>query len=391
MKASIDWMALGRRMVDQVAARSPDTVPTVREEPAGFYTDPGRFVRELKSIFLRTPLFAATSAELSEPGDYLALELANVPVMLVRGKDGRVRGFRNTCRHRGARLLEGSGSGLRAIVCPYHAWSYNSEGRLVGVPSKEFFPGVSAETHSLGEIQVAEGAGLIFLQIEGSAPLSVEEHLGAELFAELNAYGWQGWDATNPGSTKVTANWKLTMDTYGECYHCPVLHRETLPGLAGNLGGLDYYGRHIRQIFVNKSVRELSTIPESDWQVDKIKNHVAVVYLVYPNLVLATSGDGVQLMTVRPDSAVDQSLVHQIQLVSPKLPERIRARLEGFLTANWKDVVCAQDFPIIEGVWSSLITGGIERMTFGQNEAALQHLHASWAAGLEERNSNHDH
>lgn len=391
MTMSIDWMAIGRRMVDQVAARSPDTAPTMREEPADFYTDAHRFARELRGIFQRTPVFAATSAQLRNAGDYLALELAGVPVMLVRGKDGRVRGFRNTCRHRGARLLEGSGSGLRAMVCPYHAWSYNTEGRLIGVPSKEFFPGVDAETHSLCEIQAAEGAGLIFVRIEGTTPLTVEEHLGAELFAELEAHGWEGFVAANPASTEVTANWKLTMDTYGECYHCPVLHRETLPGLAGNLGGLDYHGRHIRQIFVSKSVKELSTIPESEWQVDRIKNHSTVVYLVYPNLVLATSGDGVQIMTVRPGAAVDRSTVHQTQLVSPELPERNRARLEGFLTANWENVVCAQDFPVIEGVWTSLITGGIERMTFGQNEAALQHMHAAWTAGVEERNGSHDH
>ena len=85
MSARIDWMGIGRRMVEQVAARTPDTLPTVREEPVAFYADPERFADELRDIFLRTPVFAAASAEIRNPGDYLALELAGVPELMVRG------------------------------------------------------------------------------------------------------------------------------------------------------------------------------------------------------------------------------------------------------------------------------------------------------------------
>jgi phenylpropionate dioxygenase-like ring-hydroxylating dioxygenase large terminal subunit len=379
MTAPVDWTALGRRMVDQLNSREPDQASAMRQDSAAFYLAAQRFTDEQQRIFRDLPIFAAASAQVPAAGDYLALELGGIPIALVRGRDGVIRAFRNTCRHRGAQLLDGCGSGLRAIVCPYHAWSYKTTGELAGVPYRQGFPDVDEKTHSLAEVQCAEAHGLIFVQINDSAPMNLDAFLG-DLSSELAAFGWHAWDLANPATTEVAANWKLTMDTYGECYHCSVLHRDTLPGVVGNLAALDFYGPHIRQVFVDRSLREFAELPEDQWRPSAIKNRSTVVYLVFPNLVLATSSGGLQVMTVRSSNSVDRTTVHQVQLLSPDLSANTRQRLEGFLQASWEQVVCSQDFPVIEGVWRSLTCGSIDQLTFGRNEAALQHLHEAWDA-----------
>jgi phenylpropionate dioxygenase-like ring-hydroxylating dioxygenase large terminal subunit len=145
--------------------------------PASVYVDPERFRLELRQIWRRLPLMLAFSAELARPGDYLALPAADVPVLLVRGGGGVLRAFVNSCSHRGAQLvLDGSGS-ARRFVCPYHAWSYDERGALVGIRQSADFGEIDEACHGLTPLPVAERAGRVWVTLDPASRLDIDTFL----------------------------------------------------------------------------------------------------------------------------------------------------------------------------------------------------------------------
>eukprot|EP01036_Dinobryon_divergens_P036698 gene36698-47837_t len=127
------------------------------------YSDRERAARERDSLFRSQPLFMGLSSRLSKAGDYITEDVAGMPVLLVRGPDGTVRAFANVCRHRGAPVAEGCGN-ARAFVCPYHAWTYDAQGRLLGVTDKAGFAGLDIGAHGLVRLPAGEKHGMIFVR-----------------------------------------------------------------------------------------------------------------------------------------------------------------------------------------------------------------------------------
>jgi phenylpropionate dioxygenase-like ring-hydroxylating dioxygenase large terminal subunit len=133
-------LSLTRRVLDHFETEGLDLAPDVMLAPADVFTSPLRFAAD-KAMMRRVPHVVGWSGEIREPGDYTTREVAGTPVLLVRGKDGKARAFVNACAHRGAQVVAGTGHAQR-LSCPYHAWTYDTEGKLVGVPSREMFDGV---------------------------------------------------------------------------------------------------------------------------------------------------------------------------------------------------------------------------------------------------------
>jgi phenylpropionate dioxygenase-like ring-hydroxylating dioxygenase large terminal subunit len=135
-------VALTRRVIGFVDRGTTELADAVYLNPTSTYTDPQQAERERDLLFRGHPLFFALSCELPEPGDFRADDLSAVPILVVRAGDGRLNAFLNVCRHRGAKVATGSGSGKRLFVCPYHAFTYDLEGRLTRLPP-EGFPGLA--------------------------------------------------------------------------------------------------------------------------------------------------------------------------------------------------------------------------------------------------------
>ncbi len=142
-------VALTRRVIDFVDRSTTELAPALFLNPVATYTCPRQAAREAERFFSSAPLFFGLSCELSNPGDFRADDLSGVPVLVVRGKDGALNAFLNVCRHRGAKVASGRGSGKRLFVCPYHAWTYDLDGRLTRIAPAEGFPGVTCEERSL--------------------------------------------------------------------------------------------------------------------------------------------------------------------------------------------------------------------------------------------------
>lgn len=194
-------------------------IPTL---PAKTYYCQDRYEEEFTKIFKKEWLYVLHESQLSEPGSYETFELGNVPLLIVRGKDNIVRAFYNVCVHRGHILASGSGTTSK-FVCPYHAWTFQTDGKLRAAPGAKVAD-MPTCTKSLREIETRIRDGFIFVRLEEGED-DFDEKFG-EFFAELNQ--------TLPNLARmrfvrrykepVKCNWKIMVENYLECYHCPVTH-----------------------------------------------------------------------------------------------------------------------------------------------------------------------
>ncbi len=190
--------------------------------PYSWYADPNILRRERARIFARSWQYAGRAAQVAAPGSYLATDAGGVPILVTRDQGGELRAFVNVCRHRGAVLLDGCGE-RATIQCHYHAWTYNLDGTLRSAPRAEREDGFDLEELSLLPASVGTWGPFLFVNPDkGAVPL--EEHLGElpEILArELDVDQLVFHSRIEFGSD---ANWKIVVENFLECYHCPTAH-----------------------------------------------------------------------------------------------------------------------------------------------------------------------
>ena len=186
------------------------------------YVDPGLMQREQELIFARTWNLAGHVADVREPGRFITADVGVESAIVVRGEDGELRAFRNVCRHRATRLREGRGDCGKALRCPYHGWTYKTDGRLIGVPEGRGFAGLDKAELGLMPARVEVFSGLVFVNLDlDAAPL----HAGLGGLAErLAPYGIERLERFTEAHTSQPANWKIVSDNYLEGYHVPIAH-----------------------------------------------------------------------------------------------------------------------------------------------------------------------
>ncbi len=215
----------------QPLTTDPETSPTL---PGWAYTDPVLFEREKHEIFFKSWLYAGWIGDLREPGDYLTAEILGQKIAIVRGTDGTLRGFHNVCRHRAHHLLTGCGR-ASAIVCPYHAWTYGTDGRLRSARGLEQRPGFDPAQFTLRSIRVELLCGkLVFFNLDAEAPPLSQFSAGLEDELRTEIADFDGMERVErqpagdgripPANAIIKANWKIVMDNCLECYHCRPVH-----------------------------------------------------------------------------------------------------------------------------------------------------------------------
>lgn len=195
--------------------------------PKSVYTDPGFLALEQKHIFAQDWLCVGRAESLPNPGDYLTLQIADEPVIVLRDREGQVRAMSNVCRHRMSTLLQGRGH-TRSIVCPYHAWTYNLDGSLRGAPAMSLNSSFCKEAQGLPAIRCEVWQGWIMVSLNPDAPAPAETL--AEAAALIAPLDMTTYTETFRETFRWATNWKVLAENFMESYHLPVCHAGTIGG-----------------------------------------------------------------------------------------------------------------------------------------------------------------
>jgi phenylpropionate dioxygenase-like ring-hydroxylating dioxygenase large terminal subunit len=220
--------------IEQSIDRAPATALDARlavlraTQPEGhallqsYYRDPAIYERDIERILLRRWLLACHASDLPDVGDYRVIEIAGESVILVRGKDSKIRGLMNVCRHRGSHVCYEKSGNAKLFVCPYHAWSYDLDGTLKA--ARHVAKEIDKAAFGLKSIHAAIVEGLIFICFAEQPPAL--DNMMRTVRASLGRHGWADARIAHRETFTMAANWKLAVENYLECYHCLPAHPE---------------------------------------------------------------------------------------------------------------------------------------------------------------------
>ena len=290
--------------------------------PREYFTSPAILTEEVDRIFTRQWLCVDREERVAGRGDYFLLEAAGESIIILRDQQGTVRAFYNVCRHRGSRLCEEHrGSLSETIQCPYHAWTYGLDGRLIGAPATNDLEGFRKQDWPLRPVSVALWEGFIFINL-AEDPISFE-NAHAPLLTRFTRFGMSGLRLGRTHEYDIKANWKLIVQNYSECYHCPLVHptltRRTPPTLGENdlvdgpfLGGYMVLSEDAKSMTMSGRACGLpvsDALPAADH--DRV-----YYYSIMPNMLLSLHPDYVMFHVLWP-LAVDRTRVFCSWLFNP--------------------------------------------------------------------------
>lgn len=383
-----DWAQVRRRnarqglreLVARVAEDRTDSADAPLALHKSVYTGEARHAAEMSGVFHKEPLLAGLSGDVPKPGDALVFDAAGPSVLVMRGKDGVVRAFRNMCTHRAARLVESRepwNGHLPRVSCPFHAWTFDATGRLVGQPGKDGFADCAIGSRNLIELPCAEHLGLILVRVDPDAgAIDAEAHLGS-FGAVLEQLELQRAEPVKKGILAADSNWKFALDTYGESYHFKALHASSIgQAFYTNRQVYDSFGRHYRVNFPELSVAELVGKPEADWP----ETDYGGVHYLFPNTIIFFGAvvPGVyftQVFRLFPDGA--GRMICHFAVYAPfgieSEAHRAACEMAYDLTAQ---VVQTEDYRVAACGFANLLTAPADfHVVLGANEAALHNVH----------------
>ncbi|MDQ2637126.1 MAG: Rieske 2Fe-2S domain-containing protein [Actinomycetota bacterium] len=373
-----DDVEIVRRILAHIDAGTTDEGDVWRE-PVENYLNPTRFAEELD--MLRTyPSVYLPSAAIPQPGDHAARVSFGVPLFAVRGRDGRARVFRNSCRHRGMTLVEGPGCS-HALVCRYHGWTYRLDGTLSHVPHAEAFPDLDMSARGLVEVDSREVDGLIVIgPLTPPRTDAARQRVEAAMAALADGSPWR--DKLGPADRLVVVkpaerpmNWKVLVEQFLEGYHIRTTHRDTLyPIQYDDLNVVEAFGPNTRVTFPYQNIERLRGRPESTWTVD---HRVTYVYHLFPNVMFATFPNQRLVITIDPID-VERSTVTIYATTTAEIAEKVAANPTDTAGArNLLNASGAEDNEMSEGVQRGLHAGANAFVEFGRHESAIGRFHAT--------------
>ena len=348
--------------------------------PVSHYTSDERLARERAVLFRRYPLILGHGSELS-PGSARALDVAGLPVMLTRDEGGTARAFLNVCRHRGMRLLQPGDACPRAsLVCPYHGWTYNLDGRLKHFLHPEAFPGLEPATHGLVELACAERHGLIWALPSPGIELNLDSFL-QPIDDEL---GYFLGDSVLFRRIDVVrkANWKLIIDAFLDGYHLRVLHRDSIyPFFVDALAVSEFVNPHIRSAAARRRITEAVSLPGTQWD---FREHCTFTHFVFPNTVFIFHPDYASVISVLPVDADHLRWIHQMVIPRAQHTEARRPHWEKTFNLIEQTVFQREDLFAAEGIQAGLRSGANEYLTVGRLEHPICEFHAAIESALQQ-------
>jgi len=253
--------------------------------PSHYYWDTGIFEREKYEIWFKTWQFAAHLEDLRSPGDYVTTAILDQRILVLRGKDGILRGFYNVCKHRGHILAEGRGN-RKVHTCPFHAWSYDTTGALMAAGNSENVAGFRLGDFNLSEIRVEEFANMAFFNLDPDAAPLKELAAGLEEDFRARINDFDRMTSVRIDSRPLECNWKYILDQ-NECYHCPILHPNVGFGSRRKTRWIneqhEYWSRHTSRADQEEIDGTQGVLPQADE--DSPLKYETYIWFLWPNLV----------------------------------------------------------------------------------------------------------
>jgi glycine betaine catabolism A len=319
--------------------------------PGSYYTAPAVLADEQERIFARAWSCVGRVSSLERTGDYIVREVAGESLILLRDPAGTLRAFFNVCRHRGTRLCsENSGHFSGSIQCPYHAWTYALDGRLLGAPHMQEAEGFDRNDYPLHEAALAEWEGFLF--VNPAPDPSPFETTWGPMRGRLSRYSLERLVVGHRVRYDVRANWKLVFQNYSECLHCPTIHPKLATVLPYQSGANDliegpFLGGYMEIRSPNQSATmsgRACGLPVSG-DLPDADRHRAFYYTLMPNLLLSLHPDYVNYYLVQPVSA-DRTVVESEWLFHPDTLADPGNNIQDAI--EFWDVTNRQDWDIVE-------------------------------------------
>lgn len=336
--------------------------------PAKLYVNPEALEEEKEKIFRKTWQYVGHVSKVRNPGDYFTCEVADEPLIIVRGNDGEIRAFYNVCLHRAAKVVEGEGC-KKILQCPYHAWTFNLDGSLNKAPNFKGVECFEKENYGLSEVKVEVAAdAFIFVNLDQHA-LPMSTTFG-KLFEEFKQYNFGELKQTTVFKGQVKANWKLVIDNYLECDHCPVAH----PALIKTLDMKNYFYK----LFENYSY-QYSPMKDNKGKIEESTQlnfedgilREGKYYWLWPNLMISFNPGPKNFSTyqVIPIDVETTESVYTTYFLDDIMTE------EHEKTLKLIEITRNEDFALIENVQKGLRSRAYTQGRFSLTEKAVHHFH----------------
>lgn len=326
--------------------------------PGRYFTDPQIYGRELKTVWRSTWQWVGRSEDLPNSGDYLSCTLGEEPIFVIRTTGGELRAMHNVCPHRGARLLPAARGNCQKLQCPYHAWTFNTEGRLLAVLQPGWFPELDKANIRLSPARVDTWGGFIFVNPDPEGE-SLAEYLAG--FPEYLS-GWphrlEDLREVDRAAYEEPINWKFVVENYVEDYHFSIAHNGSLvPLFDVQAIRTRPTGRHVPILVPYAKQPPADPVLRREWEADGISYQG----FIFPNLMINTSPDSVSVWRVVP-LGPERTRLETITYQTPR-----QYALSPHVHTSWAQVM-EEDFAVCR-----LLQLGVNSRAYQVGELAVEH------------------
>ena len=363
---------INRRLLENLRNNSTDQTGSEARIAASEFYCPETLALERQKLFIDTPQPIAFSGEIPEPGNYLAVQVLDLPVLLTRDEMGQLRAFINACSHRGAQIATGSGRG-RHLVCPFHGWAYAADGTLRGRPQDDCFE-TPRDACSLKALPVSEKYGIVVVAIDVEVTQDAVDSALDEIGENLAGFGFRNYRAIERRHYDVQANWKLVSDLSLESYHFATLHKDTVAQMLAPNAVVDTVGRHSLWVFPFKSIEKLADLDVNSWP-DTVQG--SCTFTLYPGVMFIVNALGAQMIRAEPGKRPGESRVIYAGIGRGDCDLEHARKAYEF----GGDVFAREDLPIAEACQRGLTSSRRDQL-LGRNEPLLQFWHQLWRKAL---------
>jgi len=337
-----------------IAERAGAALTEARALPPDAYRSADLLALEREAIFAKEWSCAGRAADIPNPGDYLAYQIGEQPIMLVRGSDGAVRGFSNVCLHRMMRLVEGTGN-CKHIICPYHGWTYGLDGRVIGAGHMNRTPGYEPRSERLPEFRTEIWEGWIYVTPNPAAE-SISARL-ADLQGVVAAYQMADYVPIVTQDHVWQTNWKVLTENFMESYHLPVAHRTTVGAwcpLQESGFPDESFDAFTYQTFVKDETATYGLAHPSNTRLEGRWRHTSVMPTVFPSHMFVLAPDHLWYLSLQPRGVGEVALRFGVA-IAPEVMTALGSEAEAFTrkTIEFFDQVNEEDRGVVERIYQN--------------------------------------